>query len=322
MEKLWKILVVDDQPSNLEVLRGILSDCYALAFAKSGEQALEVAARHHPDLILLDIMMPGMDGYETCRRMKADAGLAKIPVIFVTALGEVEDEARGFDVGGVDYITKPVSAAVVRARVRTHIALVDQATVLDRLGIAGEFKNNETGAHVRRMGRYAEILAHRLGWDDGACRAIAHTAPMHDIGKIAVPDHILLKPGKLDDADWGIMRTHPQCGAAILGANGSALMRMAARIAVSHHEKWDGSGYPFGLAGTAIPIEGRVVAVADVYDALMSRRPYKEAWPQDAVVAHLREQAGQHFDPDLVTLFLESLDDFSSVRLALPDSAG
>lgn len=320
MNKLWKILVVDDQPSNLEVLRGMLADSYALAFAKNGEQALEAARRHHPDLILLDIMMPGMDGYETCRRLKAEKDLAHIPVIFVTALGETEDEAQGFDAGGVDYITKPVSAAVVRARVRTHIAMVDQATVLDRLSLAGEFKDNETGAHVRRIGQYSSILAQRLGWSDIACKAIGNAAPMHDIGKIAIPDHILLKPDKLDEEEWHVMRTHPECGQAIIGVTGSALMRMASRIAFSHHEKWDGSGYPQNLAGADIPIEGRIVAIADVFDALMSRRPYKDPWPLDKVVAYLRDQSGGHFDPALIKVFLDSIDDFSSVRARLPDT--
>ena len=319
MDKIWKVLVVDDQADNLQVLRGILSDTYRLAFAKNGEQALEAARRHHPDLILLDIMMPGMNGYEVCGRLKADPALEQIPVIFVTAMGETEDETRGFEVGGVDYITKPVSAPIVRARIRTHIALVDQCMVLDRLGIAGEFKDNETGAHVRRMGRYAEILARHLGWSEEACRAIGKAAPMHDIGKIAIPDQILLKPGKLDEEEWAVMRTHPERGGAIIGTNGSALMQMAARIAINHHEKWDGSGYPNGLIGNKIPIEGRIVAIADVYDALMSRRPYKEPWPTEAVTAYLREHSGKHFDPELIPLFLNAGEAFDNVRVALPD---
>ncbi|MBI1207270.1 MAG: response regulator [Azospirillum sp.] len=318
-DKIWKVLVVDDQPTNLEVLGGILHKSYDLAFATSGEQALEAARRQHPDLILLDVMMPDMDGYEVCRRLKADPALEHIPVILVTARDEREGGAKGFDAGAVDYITKPVLAPLVRARVRTHIAMVDQFTLLDRLGVAGEFKDNETGAHVRRIGRYAEILARRLGWSDGACMAIAKTAPLHDVGKIAIPDRILLKPGRLDEEEWVVMRSHTERGAAIIGANGSALMQMAARIALSHHEKWDGSGYPRGLAGEDIPIEGRIVAIADVYDALMSARPYKEPWTQDAVVPYLREQAGRHFDPDLLPLFLASTDDFAHARLAFPD---
>jgi putative two-component system response regulator len=319
MDKIWKILVVDDQSSNLEVLRGILSDTYELAFVKSGDKAVEAARRHRPNLVLLDIMMPGIDGYEVCRRLKADPDLGHIPVIFVTALDDAVDEAKGFQAGAVDYLTKPVSAAVVRARVRTHIALVDQATVLDRLGVAGEFKDNETGAHVRRLGQYAGIMARRLGWADGMCDAIAATAPMHDVGKIGIPDRVLLKPGRLDESEWEEMRTHPERGAAIIGAKGSALMQMATRIALSHHEKWDGSGYPLGLAGQDIPIEGRIVALADVYDALLSRRPYKDPWTPEATLAYIQAQSGRHFDPDLVPVFLEAVDDFTRVRVSLPD---
>jgi putative two-component system response regulator len=319
MDKIWKILIVDDEPNNLEVLRGILAESYVLAFAKSGPQALESVRYHRPDLILLDVMMPGMDGYEVCRRLKADPEFESVPVIFVTAMDEDADQAEGFSSGGTDYITKPVSAPVVRARVRAHIALVDQGAVLDRLGIAGEYKDNETGAHVRRIGRYAGILARRLGWSADACSAVAKSAPLHDIGKIAIPDRVLLKPGKFDADEWAVMQTHAERGAAIIGFNGSALMRMATRIALSHHEKWDGSGYPRGLGGIDIPIEGRIVAIADVYDALMSRRPYKEPWPHDQVIAHIKDQTGLHFDPDLVPQFLECLDEFDLVRASLPD---
>jgi len=319
MDKLWKILVVDDEPNNLEVLRSVLAGTYTLAFAKNGHQALEAALRHRPDLILLDVMMPGMDGYEVCRRLKSDPDFDQIPIIFVSAMDDVEDQARGFEVGGIDYITKPVSAPIVRARIRTHIALVDQSAVLERLGIAGEYKDNETGAHVRRMGRYSEILAKRLGWSPDACRAISQSAPMHDIGKIAIPDRILLKPGKLDADEWTVMRSHAERGAAIIGAKGSALMQMAARIAISHHEKWDGTGYPHGLRGEAIPIVGRIVALADVFDALLSRRPYKAPWPLDRVIDYIQEQAGLHFDPALVPLFLDSIDEMELVRVALPD---
>lgn len=319
MDKLWKILIVDDQSHNLWLLRDILHDVYNLCFAKSGREALDAARRHRPDLVLLDVMMPEMNGYEVCRRLKEDPELAHVPVIFVTALGEIDDETAGFAAGGVDYITKPVSAPIVRARIRAHIAQVDQTAVLERLGIAGEFKDNETGAHVRRMGRYAEILAQRLGWSELACQAIAKTAPMHDIGKIAIPDEILLKPGKLAEDEWSVMRSHTERGAAIIGAKGSALMRMASEIALSHHERWDGQGYPAGRSGEAIPITGRVVAIADVYDALLSRRPYKEAWPLAMVTGYLQEQAGKHFDPALIGLFLESLDSFNDVRKALPD---
>ncbi|MEA1650307.1 response regulator [Nitrospirillum sp. BR 11164] len=305
MDKLWKVLVVDDEAVNLHVLRDILSANYALVYAKSGQQALDAARRHRPDLILLDIMMPDMDGYEVCRRLKAEPELRHIPIIFVSAMGTVEDEAKGFEAGATDYLTKPISAALVRARVRTHIALVDQASILDRLCVAGEYKDQETGGHVRRIGLLAEALARALGWSEDACRAIRLAAPMHDIGKIAIPDRILLKNGKLDAEEMAIMRTHPERGAAIIGSNGSSLLRLAASIAMTHHEKWDGSGYPRGLTGTAIPLEGRIVALVDVYDALLSPRPYKPAWSLEAVAAYLEDQAGCHFDPVLVPLFLE-----------------
>lgn len=307
MHKLWKILVVDDEAVNLQVLRDILSDTYALVYAKNGQEALAAARRHRPDLILLDIMMPDMDGYELCRRLKADTELGHIPVIFVSAMGAVDDEARGFEAGAVDYVAKPVSAPLLRARVRTHIALVDQAAILDRLCVAGEYKDQETGDHVRRIGHYSEMLARALGWGDDACRAMGLAAPMHDIGKIGIPDRVLLKPGRLDAEEMALMRTHPERGAAIIGTNGSSLMRLAASIALCHHEKWDGTGYPRGLTGTAIPIEGRIVALADVYDALLSPRPYKRPWSRDEVVDYLEDQAGQHFDPLLVPLFLKAV---------------
>lgn len=304
MDKLWKILVVDDEAMNLQVLRDMLSGTYALVYAKNGLQALDTARRHRPDLILLDVMMPDLDGYEVCRRLKADPALRHIPVIFVTAMDAEDDEMKGFEAGAVDYLTKPLSAALVHARIRTHIALVDQVSMLDRLCVAGEYKDQETGNHVRRIGIYAELLARALGWGPDACHAIRQAAPMHDIGKIAIPDRILLKPGKLDAEEMAIMRTHPERGASIIGSNGSALLRLAASIALNHHEKWDGSGYPRGLAGTDIPLEGRIVALADVFDALMSPRPYKRPWALEEVVAHLEAQAGRHFDPDLVPLFL------------------
>jgi putative two-component system response regulator len=319
MDKIWSILVVDDEPANLQLMRAILADFYRTIFAKNGEQAIEAARRHQPDLILLDIMMPGLDGFEVCRRLKSDPALVAIPVIFVTAMGELDDEARGFEIGAIDYIVKPASPAIVRARVRTHISLVDQNAVLDRLGLAGEYKDNETGAHVRRIGRYSEVMARRLGWSQAACQAIGRASPMHDIGKIAIPDRVLLKPGKLDEEEWSIMRTHAERGAAIIGGNVTGLMQMAARIASSHHEKWDGTGYPGGFAGDSIPIEGRIVAVADVYDALMSRRPYKEPWPQAKVVDYIVEQSDRHFDPEMVTLVLSAMDEFGSIRAELPD---
>lgn len=306
-----KLLLVDDEPTNLQVLRQILQDDYRLLFAKDGDKALELAVREVPALILLDVMMPGMTGHEACARLKADPATAAIPVIFVTALADVEDEAKGFEVGAVDYITKPVSPPIVRARVRTHLSLVrvdelkqTRLQIVQRLGLASEYKDNETGLHVIRMSHYARLLAEAAGFSAEAAEDLLNAAPMHDVGKIGIPDAILQKTGKLDDAEWQVMRQHAQIGADIIGEHDSGLLKMARSIALTHHEKWDGSGYPNGLAGEAIPLEGRIVAIADVFDALTSVRPYKPAWPLDEAVALLRRESGRHFDPALVELFL------------------
>lgn len=309
-----KLLLVDDEPTNLQVLRQILQDDYRLSFAKDGDKALELAERERPALILLDVMMPGMTGHEVCVRLKADAATAAIPVIFVTALADVEDEAKGFEAGAVDYITKPVSPAIVRARVRTHLSLVrvdelrqTRLQIVQRLGLASEYKDNETGLHVIRMSHYTHILAKAAGLGEREADDLLNAAPMHDVGKIGIPDAILQKSGKLDEAEWAVMRRHAQIGAEIIGEHDSGLLRMARSIALTHHEKWDGSGYPNGLAGEEIPLEGRIVAIADVFDALTSVRPYKPAWPVEEAVALLRRESGRHFDPELVELFLGQL---------------
>lgn len=308
------LLLVDDEPTNLQVLRHILQEDYRLLFAKDGPKALELAGRERPALVLLDVMMPGMTGHEVCQQLKNDPATREIPVIFVTALADTEDEAKGFEVGAVDYITKPVSPAIVKARVRTHLSLVrmdelkrTRLEIVQRLGLAAEYKDNETGLHVIRMSHYSRILARALGWSEADCDDLLNAAPMHDVGKIGIPDAVLRKPGKLDADEWAVMRQHVSIGANIIGEHPSGLLRMAQRIALTHHEKWDGSGYPNGLAGEDIPIEGRIVAIADVFDALTSERPYKQAWPVEEAVAFLREQSGQHFDPDLVELFIQQL---------------
>ncbi|OEC36328.1 putative two-component system response regulator [Pseudomonas cuatrocienegasensis] len=309
-----QLLLVDDEATNLQVLRHILQDDYRLLFAKDGQKALEMAAREQPELILLDVMMPGMTGYEVCARIKAEPALQDIPVIFVTALADIDDEARGFEVGAVDYITKPVSPAIVRARVRTHLSLVrldelkrTRLQIVQRLGMAAEYKDNETGLHVIRMSHFARVLARAAGFSEAAADELLNAAPMHDVGKIGIPDAVLRKPGKLDSEEWTIMRGHVEIGARIIGEHASGLLKTAQIIALTHHEKWDGSGYPNGLRGEAIPIEGRIVAIADVFDALTSVRPYKAAWSIEDAVALLREESGRHFDPQLVELFIEQL---------------
>ena len=316
-----KILVVDDEPINLQVLRQILQGDYRLLFARDGEKALQLAADERPHLILLDVMMPGLNGLETCRRLKSATTTRAIPVIFVTALSEASDESAGFDAGAVDYITKPVSPAVVRARVRTHLSLVrvdelqqTRLQIIQCLGRAAEYRDNETGLHVVRMSHYSRILALAAGLGEARAEEIMNAAPMHDIGKIGIPDAVLLKAGPLDETERSIMQEHVRMGAEILGEHDSPLLRMARSIALAHHEKYDGSGYPAGLAGEAIPIEARIVAIADVFDALTSVRPYKKAWTVDDAIALLQREKGRHFDPVLVDLFIDRLAAILEIR--------
>lgn len=328
------ILVVDDVPENIEILDGILRSQYKVKAALSGEKALKIAMQADaPDLILLDIMMPDMDGYEICKQLKAQSCTYKIPVIFVTAMGEFEDEARGFELGAVDYITKPVSPAVVRARVRTHLALYDQQRILEqkvkertselqatrleiirRLGRAAEYKDNETGLHVIRMSHYCRLVAQNSGMKEEDVDLLFNAAPMHDVGKIGIPDHILRKPGKLDPDEWGIMKKHAEIGARIIGQHSSELLETARILALTHHEKWNGKGYPHKLSGEQIPITGRIVAIADVFDALTSVRPYKAAWPVEKALALIKEERGQHFDPNVVDCFLNVFPEVLKIK--------
>lgn len=315
------LLLVDDEPTNLRVLRTVLHDDYRLLFAKSGEEALQLVAQQHPALILLDVMMPAMTGYEVCARLKANPATAAIPVIFVTALKDEVDETKGFAVGAVDYIAKPVSPAIVRARVKTHLSLVHadelkhtRLQVIQRLGRAAEYKDNETGLHVMRMSHYAQILARAYGLSEQHSEDLLHAAPMHDIGKIGIADSILLKPGKLTADEYREMQKHPLIGAEIIGECDSALLKMAKAVALYHHEKWDGSGYPHGLAGEAIPVEARIVAVSDVFDALTSARPYKQAWSIEDTMAHMQAQKGLHFEPKLIDLLEQNLPQILEIK--------
>ncbi|NVM75669.1 putative two-component system response regulator [Duganella sp. SG902] len=316
-----QILVVDDEASNLQLLRHILQDQYRLLFAKDGPRALELARSEHPQLILLDVMMPGMTGYETCKQLKADPATAGIPVIFVTALSDTDDELVGFEAGAVDYITKPVSPPIVRARVRNHLSLVGvdelkktRLEIVQRLGLAAEYKDNETGLHVIRMSHYARILGLALGMSEAEADDLLHAAPMHDVGKIGIPDSILRKPGALDADEWKVMQSHAAIGGDIIGKHPGGMLAMAYDVAVTHHEKWDGSGYPNGLKGEEIPLAGRIVAIADVFDALTSARPYKQAWPLEKAVAHMEAQRDRHFEGRLVDLFFEQMPALLEVK--------
>ena len=316
------ILAVDDTPENLDVIKGILGNDYIIKAATNGPVALKIAESQPVEIILLDIMMPGMDGYEVCQRLKENPKTKDIPVLFVTAKGKEMDEAKGFELGAVDYITKPVIPSILKARVETHLALYDQNRVLEkkvtertqelqssrmeiiqRLGRAGEYRDNETGLHVIRVSKYCKILALAYGLSEEHADYIMQASTMHDVGKIGISDNILLKPGKLTAEEYDIIKTHCRIGAEILDGSTSELMKIAQSIALYHHEKWDGTGYPDGLKGEAIPIEGRIVAICDVFDTLSSSRSYKVPWSLEKVKVFINEQSGIHFDPQLVISF-------------------
>ncbi|TGN11081.1 HD domain-containing phosphohydrolase [Leptospira ilyithenensis] len=321
-----KVLIVDDEPANLQVLKQILQDEYELLFAKDGARAIELALQEEPDLILLDVMMPDLTGHEVCKTLKSKLVTKSIPIIFVTAMSEVEDEEIGFNLGAVDYITKPVSPPIVKARVRTHLSLVDinevKATrlqIVQRLGMASEYKDNETGMHVIRMSHYSQVLALAFGYTAEAAEDILNAAPMHDVGKIGIPDNIIQKPGRLSPEEWEVMKKHPEIGAEIIGDHKSSILKLARTIALTHHEKFDGTGYPYCLKGEKIPLEGRIIAVADVFDALTTVRPYKKAWEIPDAIGFLRKESGTHFDPELTELFIKVMPEILEIRNKWPE---
>ncbi len=317
------VLVVDDEPYNVSFLETVLGIDYHVMTAINGSKALEIAASEPPDLILLDLMMPDMDGYEVCRRLKSNPLTRSIPVIFVTTVGSMENETMGFEVGAVDYVTKPISLPILQARVRTHLALSDQNRMLEvkvkertrelaesrmeiirRLGQAAEYKDNETGMHIVRMSHYSRLLGLAAGMDESEADLLFNASPMHDIGKIGTPDNILKKPAGLDADEWEQMKLHPGIGMKIIGDHDSLLLQTAGLIAYTHHEKWNGKGYPQGLIGDEIPLVGRIVAIADVFDALTSTRPYKKAWSIHEATELIKQESGEHFDPHLAELFI------------------
>jgi len=354
------VLVVDDAAENLMVLAQALTDQYRVKAARDGRGALQIAAAQPPpDLILLDIVMPGLDGFEVCRQLKNNAATAGIPVIFLTARTQIEDEQRGFELGAVDYISKPVSPPVVRARVRTHLQLKASADFLKNqnqfleqevlrrthevraiqdvavLAVASlaETRDNETGNHIRRTQFYVRALAlhlqnhprFRAELDEGTIDLLFKSAPLHDIGKVGIPDRILLKPGRLTAEELEIMKTHTTLGfESIVQAEhrlGSSVdfLRYAKEIALSHQEKWDGSGYPERRRGDDIPLSARLMAVADVYDALISRRVYKPPFSQEQSIAIMREGRGSHFDPDILDAFLAHPVEFQAIAERFAD---
>lgn len=355
------VLVVDDTPQNLSVMSDLLESDYTVKVAPGGARALKIAhAATPPDLILLDIMMPEMDGYEVCRELKADPQTRNIPVIFLTAKTETEDEEMGFRLGAVDYVTKPISPPIVLSRVKAHLALksssdflrdknayleqevarrteetraLQDATILMMASLA-ETRDNETGNHILRTQYYVKALAERLKTHprfaafltEPIIEVLFKSAPLHDIGKVGIPDRILLKPGRFEPHEFEVMKTHTTLGRVAIEQAERRLGRsvpflnFAKEIAYSHQEKWDGSGYPEGLAGDAIPISARLMAVADVYDALISRRVYKPAMPHEKAVAIITEGRGTHFDPDMVDAFLAIQEECRAIALKYTDS--
>lgn len=336
------ILVVDDSPENINILTGILKPYYKVKIATSGETAIAITRSDYPpDLILLDIAMPGKNGYEVCAEIKTHLPTRRIPIIFCTALSDMEDEAKGFDAGCIDYITKPVSPPIVLARVRTHLQLYSLNNSLEQkikerteevcrtrlsiircLGRAAEHNDNETGFHVLRMAHFCKLLALKAGFSEDDAELLFQAAPMHDVGKIAIPDSILKKQGPLSDDEWKTMKRHVELGVEILEDedDDSELMQMARCVAGGHHEKWDGSGYPLGLAGEDIPITARIATIADVFDALTTERPYKEAWSTDRALRYLRENTGTHFDPTLISHFEQILPEVLAIKSRYADT--
>lgn len=325
------ILIVDDIPENLDVMKDILSPYYRVQVATNGRLALKVAmSPSRPDLILMDVMMPEMDGYEACQHLKQDDRTRNIPILFVTAKSEIEDEAKGFELGAADYLVKPVSPPIVLARVKTHLAMNDQLKLLEdqvekrtaqlqirniemeetrievirQLGRAAEYRDNETGMHVMRMSRYTKLLALKSGLSEPEAEQLLHAAPMHDLGKIGIPDHILLKPDKLTDAEFETIKTHPEIGYNIIWVQKAEILSLGGLIAYTHHEKWNGRGYPRNMQGEEIPLAGRMTAIGDVFDALTSTRPYKKPWSVDDALALIAREAGEHFDPRLAPIFV------------------
>lgn len=343
-----KILVVDDEVRNLSLMEALLVPLgYEVILAGNGEEALEKVQLNPPDLILLDIMMPGLDGFEVTRRLKENEETKGIPIVTVTVLEEVEDRVRALEAGADDFLHKPVDKMELKARVHSllkvkafHDHMLDHQKILEeevtkrtgqlraafekvkkeslasiyRLSKASEYKDEDIGAHIQRMSNYSAAVARKLGLNETTVETILYASPMHDVGKIGIPDHILLKPGKLEPDEWESMKRHVTIGAGILKGSDSAFIKLGRTIALTHHEKWDGSGYPEGLRDEKIPLAGRITALADVFDALTSRRPYKEPYPLETALEIIKKERGGHFDPAIVDIFMKHIDDIVKIK--------
>lgn len=349
--KSARILIVDDQKPNVILLdRMLRADGFTNVVSTTDPREVEALYRAEPcDLILLDLAMPHLDGFAVMARLSAiqpevEPG-SYLPILVLTAQPDRETRLRALKAGAKDFVGKPFDTLEVMTRIRnmlevrlSHVQLQAQNARLDelvtqrsreldearlemirRLGRAAVYRDNETGQHIERMSGYCACIARKLGLPEKDCALIAVAARMHDIGKIGTPDHILLKPGKLDADEWVIMREHTTVGHEILSGSDSPRMQAAATIAHAHHEKWDGSGYPAGLAGEAIPLYGRIASICDVFDALTMERPYKRAWPVKDAAAYIREQSGQHFDPRIVKIFLAALPEIEEIKQRYAD---
>lgn len=345
MDLKYHILIVDDVVDNIQVAMNILKeDNYEFSFAKSGENALLLMQKNKFDLVLLDIMMPGIDGYEVCRRMQNIESLKEIPVIFLTAKADTDSMSKGFEVGGVDYITKPFHANELLARVKTHLELYKAKQVLKENNISLQVKmqrqekrilteleesqkemifvltemiesvSDETGKHIKRVSDYSRLLAHyHPSISEEEANIIYDAAPMHDVGKMAIPEAILHKKGALTEEEFEVMRTHPSRAHKYLKVPSRKIMQAADVIAYEHHEKWNGKGYPRGLKGEEIHLYARIVAIADVFDALTHKRVYKDAWTAEDAVKYIIEHSGTQFDPVLIEIFQEHIDEFIAI---------
>jgi putative two-component system response regulator len=348
MDAQPRVMVVDDEERIRRVMEAYLSPSgYRIVHARDGGEALDRARKEPPDLILMDIMMPVMDGIETTRLLKADPETRIIPVVMVTALGDLEDRVRAMEAGADDFLAKPVEKVELRARVKSllkvkayndhmkHYSRELERTVAGRtaelaeafrrletysletvyrLTRAAEFKDEDTSSHIQRMSHYSSALVRHLGYGDKAARWVLYAAPLHDIGKIGIPDRILLKPGSLDADEWLVMKQHTLFGAKILEGSRAGYLRLGEIVALTHHERWDGTGYPRGLRGREIPRIGQIVAIADVFDALTTKRPYKEAFPVNVSLDIIAEGRGSHFDPLIVDAFMAVRQEILAIR--------
>lgn len=336
-----KILIVDDQPANVTLIEKMLDiDGYINVISTTDPTQVEsMYMEQNSDLVLLDLNMPVMDGYQVLSKIR-EVDPDYPPIIVLTAQSDRESRIKALDLGARDFLAKPFDRVELMTRIRNMLevrimtkAIKNQNKILDgmvkertkelvdtrlevirRLGRAAEYRDDMTGFHIIRMSRYSQLLAIAAGMSEKEAEMLLNASPMHDIGKIGIPDNVLMKPGKLDPEEWAIMKTHVDIGVEILSGSSSSLMEMAAEVAQNHHEKWDGSGYPHALSGDNIPFTGRVVAIADVFDALTTERPYKDAWPVEEAVEYLKDQSGKHFEPKLVDHFINILPDILQVR--------